>query len=60
MKHHLTHILMCLPMLVILAIGVGAGASAATLLLVIPCMLMMAMMMGGAHGDGHDDRGGPR
>lgn len=52
MKHHLGHLLMCAPMLLIAGIAIASGASVAFLLPAIACMLMMAMMMGGgSHGD---------
>jgi hypothetical protein len=58
MKHHLTHVLMCLPILIVAGIAVVVGANPAFLLMAVMCLLMMApMMLGGGHGgDDHDDR----
>ena len=56
MRHHLKHLLMCAPMLVVAAILLATGSGVAILIPLAACMLMMAMMMGGMeHGEG--DRG---
>jgi hypothetical protein len=59
LKHHAMHLLMCAPMLVIAAIAIAAGAGVGALLPVVLCMTMMAMMMGGSHGnrEGQDREG---
>ena len=51
LKHHAMHLLMCAPMLVIAVIAIAAGAGAGVLLPAVLCMVMMAMMMGGSHGN---------
>jgi hypothetical protein len=55
MKRHLTHILMCLPMLIVAGVAVAAGANPAFLLIAAMCVLMMAPMMMGGGGHGGDD-----
>lgn len=64
MKHHLGHLLMCAPMLLIAGIAIAGGASVAFLLPVFACMLMMGMMMGGGtahdHAEHRDADRGPR
>ena len=57
LKHHAAHLAMCAPMLVIAFIAIASGASVAFLIPAIACVLMMSMMMGGAHDhSGGDDR----
>ena len=56
MKGHLTHMVMCAPMLVIAIVLIIGGAGAlAVLVPVLGCVLMMAVMMRlmGGHGHAH-------
>lgn len=53
MKHHLGHLAMCAPMLLVAVIAIVSGASVALLLPAIACVLLMGMMMGG--GQKHDN-----
>lgn len=57
MKRHVTHLLMCLPMLLVAAFFVLGGAGFAALLPVLGCMLMMGLMMSMMGGHGHGDSG---
>lgn len=47
MKHHLRHLWMCAPMVVVGVILVATGAGWAAVLPVLGCVLMMTLMMGG-------------
>ena len=55
MKGHLKHLLMCSPMIVVVAILIASGANVFSALLPLAaCMVMMwAMMSGMGHGGGH-------
>jgi hypothetical protein len=55
LKHHLKHLAMCAPMIVVGGVLLATGSSVAVLLPVAGCVLMMALMMnamgaGGGHG----------
>jgi hypothetical protein len=54
MKHHLKHLAMCSPMIVIAGVLLATGSSVGVLLPLAACMLMMALMMGAmGAGDRH-------
>jgi len=60
MRHHLKHLLMCAPMIVLAGVLIATGSGAAVLVPVAMCTLMMVAMMsimsgGGGH-DGGDGR----
>ena len=59
MKQHLSHVLMCLPMIIVAAILLVTGSGAAILLPLAACMLMMWVMMAGMGGHGGHGSGGP-
>ena len=56
MRHHLKHLAMCAPMIVLAAILLATGSGVAVLIPLGACMLMMAVMMRGMERD-HGDRG---
>lgn len=58
MKHHLKHLLMCSPMIVLAVVLIATGSSVAVLLPALACVLMMAAMMAAMAGPGRN-RGGP-
>ena len=59
LKHHLAHLLMCAPMLVIAGIAIASGAGFGVLIFPIMCVAMMWMMMNGmSHGDAPHDHDG--
>lgn len=61
MKHHLKHLAMCAPMIVLAAILLATGSGIAILIPLGACMLMMVVMMGGmGKGGEHGGDGGGR
>ena len=54
LKHHLAHLAMCAPMLIVGIVLIAGGAGFGILVPIIACTLMMAMMMGGMS-DGSND-----
>ena len=56
LKHHLGHLAMCAPMLIVGIFLIAGGAGIGVLVPIIACTVMMAMMMGGMSGgsDGND------
>ena len=52
MKHHLKHLLMCSPMIVVAIILIATGSGWGVLLPAAMCVLMMAAMMNMAGGRG--------
>ena len=58
MRHHLKHVLMCAPMIVLAGALLATGAvGLAVLLPVAMCVLMMAAMMSMMSGSGHSGGG---
>lgn len=54
MRHHLKHLLMCSPIIILAAVLLATGSGAAILLPVAMCTLMMVAMMGAiSGGKGH-------
>jgi hypothetical protein len=62
MKHHLKHLAMCAPMILVGGVLVATGAGFAAIIPALGCVLMMTLMMGGmaaamsrhkGHGEGH-------
>ena len=52
MRHHLNHLLMCAPMILVAAVLLVTGSGIGILIPLAACMLMMALMMGGMeHGE---------
>lgn len=62
MKHHLGHVAMCTPMILVCVVLLATGAGLAAIIPALGCVLMMTLMMGGmavamnrhkGHGGGH-------
>lgn len=60
MKHHLSHVLMCLPMIIVAAVLLLSGSGVAVLVPLAGCMLMMAVMMAAMGQSGSSGDGGQR
>ena len=50
LKHHLGHLAMCAPMLVVGVILIARGARIGSLVPILACMAMMTLMMGAMTG----------
>ena len=57
-SHHLKHLAMCAPMILVAAVLLATGSGLRTLVPLAGCMLMMALAMAAAFTSERDGRGG--